>query len=316
MHDERVHDHAHGHGHAHGSEDARRLAVALALIVGFMAGEVVAGILAHSLALLSDAAHMVTDAGAIALSLLALRLASRPAEGSLTFGLRRAEVLSAQANGGALLVLAVLILYEAVRRLVAPLDAGGWTMLAVALAGVAVNLVATAQLARANRANMAVEGSYQHIVTDLAAFAATAVAGVLILLTGFTRADPIASLVVVALMLRSAYGLLRDSGRVLLEAAPSGMDVEQIGLALAADPRVSSVHDLHVWEIGTDFPALSAHVLVRQGDDCHAVRRDLERLLGERFDLHHTTLQVEHTESSRQRVELGEAVARRTPVER
>lgn len=303
------------HRHDHGA-DRRALLVALGLIATLMAGEVVAGILAHSLALLSDAAHMVTDAGAIALSLLALRLASRPAEGSLTFGLRRAEVLSAQANGGALLVLAVLILYEAVRRLVAPLDAGGWTMLAVALAGVAVNLVATAQLARANRANMAVEGSYQHIVTDLAAFAATAVAGVLILLTGFTRADPIASLVVVALMLRSAYGLLRDSGRVLLEAAPSGMDVEQIGLALAADPRVSSVHDLHVWEIGTDFPALSAHVLVRQGDDCHAVRRDLERLLGERFDLHHTTLQVEHTESSRQRVELGEAVARRTPVER
>ena len=303
------------HRHNHGG-DRRALLVALALIAGLMAVEVVAGILAHSLALLSDAAHMLTDAGAIALSLLALRLAARPAGGSLTFGLRRAEVLSAQANGGALLVLAVLILYEAVRRLVTPLDAGGWTILLVALAGTAVNLVATAQLARANRANMAVEGSYQHLLTDLAAFAATAVAGAVILGTGFTRADPLASLVVVALMLRSAYGLLRDSGRVLLEAAPSGMDVEQIGLALAADPRVSSVHDLHVWEIGADFSALSAHVLVRQGDDCHAVRRDLERLLAERFDLHHTTLQVEHAESSRQSVELGEAVARRTPVER
>jgi cobalt-zinc-cadmium efflux system protein len=303
------------HRHDHGG-DRRALRVALALIAALMAGEIVAGILAHSLALLSDAAHMLTDAGAIALSLLALRLAARPAGGSLTFGLRRAEVLSAQANGGALLVLAVLILYEAVRRLVTPLDAGGWTMLAVALAGTAVNLVATAQLARANRANMAVEGSYQHVLTDLAAFAATAVAGAVILATGFTRADAIASLVVVALMLRSAYGLLRDSGRVLLEAAPSGMDVERIGLVLAADPRVSSVHDLHVWEIGTDFPALSAHVLVRQGDDCHGVRRDLERLLAERFDLHHTTLQVEHAESTRQQVELGEAVARRTPVER
>jgi cobalt-zinc-cadmium efflux system protein len=296
--------------------DRRALRAALALIAAFMAGEVVAGILAHSLALLADAAHMLTDAGAIALSLLALRLAARPAGGSLTFGLRRAEVLSAQANGGALLVLASLILYEAVRRLVTPLDAGGRTMLVVALVGTAVNLAATAQLARADRANMAVEGSYQHVLTDLAAFAATAVAGAVILATGFTRADPIASLVVVALMLRSAYGLLRDSGRVLLEAAPSGMDVEQIGLALAADPRVSSVHDLHVWEIGSDFPALSAHVLVRQGDDCHAVRSDLERLVAERFDLHHTTLQVEHAESASQRVELGEAVARRTPVER
>ncbi len=281
-----------------------------------MAVEVIAGILADSLALLSDAAHMLTDAGAIVVSLLALRLAARPAGGSLTFGLRRAEVLSAQANGGALLVLAGLISYEAIRRLVSPLDAGGWTMLVVALAGVAVNLVATAQLGRANRRNMAVEGSYQHLLTDLFAFVATAAAGAIILATGFTRADPLASLVVVALMLRSAYGLLRESGRVLLEAAPAGMDVDAIGLALAEDPRVSSVHDLHVWEIGTDFPALSAHILVRQGDDCHAVRRDLERLLRDRFDLHHTTLQVEHIKSAREPIELGEAVARRTPVER
>jgi cobalt-zinc-cadmium efflux system protein len=303
------------HRHDHGA-DRRALLVALVLIVGLMAVEVVAGILADSLALLSDAAHMLTDAGAIAVSLLALRLAARPAAGSLTFGLRRAEALSAQANGGALLVLAGLIFYEAIRRLVTPLDAGGWTMLAVALGGTVVNLVATAQLGRANRANMAVEGSYQHLLTDLFAFTATAVAGAIILATGFTRADPLASLVVVALMLRSSYGLLRESGRVLLEAAPAGMDVEAIGLALAADPRVSSVHDLHVWELGTDFPALSAHVLVRQGDDCHAVRRDLERLLRERFDLRHTTLQVEHAESARQQIELGEAVARRTPVER
>ena len=303
------------HRHDHGG-DRRALIVALVLIVGLMAVEVIAGILADSLALLSDSAHMVTDAGAVALSLLALRLAARPAGGSLTFGLRRAEVLSAQANGGALLVLAGLILYEAIRRLVTPLDAGGWTMLAVALGGTVVNLVATAQLGRANRANMAVEGSYQHLLTDLFAFMATAVAGAIILVTGFTRADPLASLVVVALMVRSSIGLLRESGRVLLEAAPAGMDVEAIGLALAADPRVSSVHDLHVWEIGTDFPALSAHVLVRQGDDCHAVRRDLEGLLRERFDLRHTTLQVEHAGSAPQPIELGEAVARRTPVER
>src|SRR5205809_476840 len=248
------------HRHDHGG-DRRALLIALVLIVGLMAVEVIAGILADSLALLSDAAHMLTDAGAVAVSLLALRLATRPAGGNLTFGLRRAEVLSAQANGGALLVLAGLILYEAIRRLVTPLDAGGWAMLVVALGGIAVNLVATAELGRANRANMAVEGSYQHVLTDLFAFMATAVAGAIILVTGFTRADPLASLVVVALMLRSAFGLLRQSGRVLLEAAPAGMDADAIGLALASDPRVSSVHDLHVWEIGTDFPALSAHVL-------------------------------------------------------
>jgi cobalt-zinc-cadmium efflux system protein len=302
-------------GHDHGG-NRRALLVALALIVALMAGEVVAGILAHSLALLSDAAHMLTDAGALALSLLALRLAAQPPGGNLTFGLRRAEVLSAQANGGALLVLAGLVAYESVRRIVSPLDAQGWTMVLVATAGVGVNLLATAQLARADRQNMAVEGSFQHVLTDLFAFAATAAAGAVILATGFTRADPIASLVVVVLMLRSAYGLLRDSGRVLLEAAPRGLDVALIGNALATDPRVHSVHDLHVWEIGADFPALSAHVLVRPGDDCHGVRRDLERLLSERFDLDHTTLQVEHAEPSQQPVELGEALPRRTPVER
>jgi cobalt-zinc-cadmium efflux system protein len=297
-------------------ENRRALYVALALILGLMAGEIVAGILAHSLALLSDAAHMLTDAGALGLSLLALWLAGRPAPGNLTFGLRRAEVLSAQANGGTLLVLAGLLLYASVQRLISPLDAGGWTMLGAALAGVVVNLLATEQLARANRASMAVEGSYQHVLTDLFAFLATLVAGIIIVATGFTRADPIASLFVVALMVRSGVGLLRDSGRVLLEAAPLGMDVAAIGSTLASDPRVVSVHDLHVWEIGTDFPALSAHILVRPGDDCHAVRRDLERLVHERFEIAHTTLQVEHAEPTTQHVELRETPARRTPVER
>jgi cobalt-zinc-cadmium efflux system protein len=302
------------HAHDHGS-DRRALILALGLVVALMAGEVVAGILAHSLALLSDAAHMLTDAGALGLSLLALWLAGRPAGGNLTFGLRRAEVLSAQANGGTLLVLAGLILYEAVARLVDPLDAEGWTMIAVALAGILVNGVATMQLARANRASMAVEGSYQHLLTDAFAFAGTLAAGAVILATGFTRADPIASLLVAALMVRSAVGLLRDSGRILLEAAPAGMDVAAIGRALASDPRVASVHDLHVWEIGTDFPALSAHVLVRPGDDCHGVRRELEQLLSEQFAITHTTLQVEHAESASTPVQLGEAVARRAPLE-
>jgi cobalt-zinc-cadmium efflux system protein len=302
--------------HVHGPAERRPLLVALGLLLSLMAGEVVAGILAHSLALLSDAAHMLTDAGAIGLALVALRLAGRPAAGSLTFGLRRAEALSAQANGGTLLVLSGLVLYESVHRLVSPQPAHGWTMVAVALAGVVVNLLATAQLARANRASLAVEGSFQHVLTDLFAFAATAVAGAVILATGWTRADPLASLVVVALMLRSALGLLRASGRVLLEAAPAGLDVELIGTTLASDPRVTSVHDLHVWEIGTDFPALSAHVLVHPGDDCHGVRRDLEHVLRDRFEITHTTLQVDHAGSRSQSVELGEAVPRRTPVER
>jgi cobalt-zinc-cadmium efflux system protein len=289
------------HSHAHPiSADAnrRRLGIALALILGFMVAEVTAGILAHSLALLSDAAHMLTDAGAIGLSLLAIRLAARPPSGSMTFGLKRAEILSAQANGAILVVLAGLIVYEAIQRLVSPPDVDGWIVIVVALAGIVVNLLATWQLAKANRENMAVEGSFQHILTDLYAFIGTAIAGVIIVTTGYVRADPIVSLVVAALMLRAAYGLLKDSGRVLLEMAPPSTSAPEIGQALAAHAAVRDVHDLHVWEIGTDMPSLSAHVLVARGVDCHAVRLELEQLLHERFHIDHTTLQVDHVRES------------------
>ena len=288
------HSHA-GHTHTLAEDaDARRLTTGLALIVLFMAGEIVAGILAHSLALLSDAAHMLTDAGALLLSLAVLRLVKRPAQGNVTFGLRRMEVLSAQANGATLLVLAGLIVFGAVQRLVTPPSPGGATILAVALAGIAVNLLATRELARANRKSMNIEGSFQHLLTDLYAFGATAVAGIAILTTGFERADAIAALIVAALMLRAAVGLLRASGRVLLEIAPPTLDVEEIGNAMAGNSGVAEVHDLHVWEIGSSFPALSAHVLVEAEVDCHAIRRELELLLAERFEIDHTTLQVEH----------------------
>jgi len=289
-----AHDHA-GHSHAvTATTDARRLAVALGLIVGFMVIEVVAGILAHSLALISDAAHMLTDAFALGLSLAVIRLVARPSGGNLTFGLKRAEILSAQANGFTLLVLAALIVYEGVNRLISPPKPAGAVMLAVALVGVVVNLMATRQLAQANRGSMNVEGSFQHLLTDLFAFILTAIAGAVILATGFSRADGIAALAIAAIMLRSSFGLLRSSGLVLLEAAPGGMSVEEIGNALVAHPHVTSVHDLHVWEIGSGFPSLSAHVLVHPGDDCHAIRRELEELLGARFEIEHTTLQVDH----------------------
>ncbi len=285
------------HGHSHGvsaEADRAKLAIALGLIVAFMAGEIVAGILAGSLALLSDAAHMLTDAVALGLSVGALGLASRPARGQMTFGFRRAEILSAQFNGATLLVLALLIVYGAIERLISPPSVAGTPVVAVALAGVVVNLAATGVLRRANRQSMNVEGAFQHIVTDLAAFILTAVAGAVILTTGFVRADGIASLVIAAIMLRAAYGLLRASGRVFLEAAPEGVDVQSIGRAMVSVPGVSEVHDLHVWEVSSGFPALSAHVLVGTDDDCHAARRQLEQLLVERFRIEHTTLQVDH----------------------
>jgi cobalt-zinc-cadmium efflux system protein len=282
----------HHHGHVH-TDDARRLTIALILILGLMVVEVVAGVMADSLALLSDAAHMLTDAGAIALALFAARLAQRPASGGFTFGFRRAEILSAQVNGATLVGLAVLIVIEAIKRLVNPPEVAGLTVLTVALVGIAVNLAATRVLAGSDRRSLNVEGAFQHVLTDLFAFIATAIAGAVVLLTDFSRADGIAALVVAALMLRSGYGLLRDSGRVLLEAAPRDLDPEEIGNLLAAQSHVVEVHDLHVWEVTSGFPAISAHVTVRAGCDTQAHRRELAELLRERFQISHSTLQVE-----------------------
>jgi cobalt-zinc-cadmium efflux system protein len=292
-----AHSAAHGHGHSHGvAPDADRgpLLIALGLILSFMLVEVVAGIAAGSLALLSDAAHMLTDAAALGLALVAMRLAQRPAQGAMTFGFRRAEILSAQINGATLLALGVVIVIEGIHRLVHPPDVAGGAVLVVALAGIVVNLAATWVLARANRASLNVEGAYQHILTDLFAFIATAVAGAVVLLTGFTRADGLAALLVAALMLYAAYGLLVASGRVVLEAAPEGVDPDAIGRALAAVPGIAEVHDLHVWEVSSGFPALSAHVVVARDADCHAARRELQVLLQERFGIEHTTLQTDH----------------------
>ena len=297
----------HGHegpAHHHGAlpsvradGNSKRLAIALGLIAALMCAEVVAGVLAHSLALLSDAAHMLTDAAALALSLVAVSLARRPARGAMTYGLRRVEVLAAQANGVTLLVLALLIVYEAIHRLVSPPHVRAGLILAVALIGAAVNVAATWTLAGADRRAINVEGSFQHVLTDLYAFIGTAIAAGVILATGFERADPLASLLVAALMLRAAYGLLRASARMFLEAAPVGVDPDAIGNLLAAQPPVVEVHDLHVWEVTSGFPALSAHVIVAHDSDCHEARRVLATLLAERYGITHSTLQVEHEPS-------------------
>jgi len=289
--------HAHGHDHSHApaaGADRRWLGVALALILGFMVLEVVAGLLADSLALLSDAAHMLTDAGSLALALVAAGLAARPPTGRFTFGLGRAEILSAQVNGATLLVLAGVIAWEAVRRLGDPPQVDGLVVLVVGLAGAAVNVAAAWALSRAERRSLNVEGARAHILADLYASLGAALAGLLVLTAGFERADVIVALLVAALMVRSGTGLLRRSTRVLLEASPRGIDPDAVGLALASHPGVSEVHDLHVWEVTSGFTALSAHVLVPAGADCHARRAELERLLSERFGLEHTTLQVEH----------------------
>ncbi|MGR6969036.1 cation diffusion facilitator family transporter [Streptomyces cynarae] len=295
------HGHEHGagdhSGHSHGvsaDADRRWLGLALGLIAVFMVAEVAVGIVAGSLALISDAAHMLTDAASIVLALIAMRLAARPARGGFTYGLKRAEILSAQANGLTLLLLGAWLAYEAVRRLIAPPQVEGGLMLATALTGIVVNVAAAYCISKANRTSLNVEGAYQHVLNDLFAFIGTAIAALVVVLTGFERADPIATLVVVALMVKAAYGLLRDSGRIFLEAAPADVDPDALGDRLVARPGVVEVHDLHVWQITSGQAALSAHVLVEPGGDCHAVRRDLEEVLRHDYRITHTTLQVDH----------------------
>jgi cobalt-zinc-cadmium efflux system protein len=271
--------------------------VALVLTAAFTVVEVVGGLLTGSLALLADAVHMLSDNVAIALALAAVWLAGKPSTPQRTFGYKRAEVLVALANGVALVALATWIFYAAIRRLDDPPDVlGGW-MLAIAGVGVAVNLVTAAVLHRA-RGGLNVEAAFRHVLADLLGSLGVVAAAGVILVTGRLEADPIAGMLIAVLVLASAWTILRDSTRILLEAAPSGIDTRAVGKRLATVPGVVEVHDLHIWTITSGFPALSAHVLVGRGEDCHARRRELESVLRSEFGIEHTTLQVEHATES------------------
>ena len=294
------HGHTHAHGHAHGpgaGSDRKYLLTALALLTAFMLAEVISAVLSGSLALLSDAGHMLSDVGAIGGSLWAIALAARPPSGKWTYGWKRAEILSAAVNGITLLVVAGIVTVEAIGRLIHPPRVEGGLVIGVAVAGIAVNIAASGVLARANRSSLNVEGAFRHVLTDLYGFIGTVIAGIIIVTTGFTRADAIASLVVVVLMAKAAWELLRDSGRVLLEAAPEGMDLAEVHAHLAEVPHVLGVHDLHAWTVTSGLPALSAHVVIE--DDCfldgHAPRLldHLQACLAGHFDLEHSTFQLE-----------------------
>ena len=291
------------HQHDHVAGDRRLLSAALAILVAFMLVEVAVAIAASSLALLADAGHMLVDVLALVMALTAGALALRPATGRWTFGLARAEVLSAAVNGVTLLVVSAVLVVEAVRRLVNPVDVDGLPLVVVATVGLAVNVVAAALLARADRTSLNIAGAFAHVLTDAYAFAATIVAGVVVLATGFRRADPIASLVVVLLMLRASSRLLRDSGHVLLEAAPEHVDLATLRTHLLETAHVLDVHDLHVWTSGSRLPTVSAHVVV--ADECFSaglapqLLDELQSCLTGHFDVEHSTFQLEpagHTE--------------------
>ena len=299
--DDHGHDGSSHHGHSHGvsrNADKRWLTLALALLLAFMVAEVVVGIMARSLALISDAGHMLTDVGSIALALFAIRMAARPAHGRYTFGFKRVEILSAQANGLTLLLLAAWFVYEAIQRLITPPPVQGSLMTLVAIAGIVVNLAVVWIMGKANRQSLNIQGSYAHILNDLYAFIATAVAGGLIWLTGWDRFDAIAALVVAALMLKAGIELVRASGRIFLEASPKNLDPAAVRASILATAGVTAVNDLHIWEVTSGFPALSGHIFVRPEDDCHGKRRELETMLRDGYGIEHATLQMDHARDS------------------
>lgn len=297
------HVYSRGAHHSHvvdHNADQRFLAVALIFIVTFMIGEVITGFATHSLTLLADAGHMLTDAGALALSIWVIRLGLRPVSAQWTFGFKRAEILSAATNGITLLVIAVVVMVEAILRLIHPQHVRGSAMVIVAAVGIAVNIVAALAVSRANQSSLNIKGVMGHLLTDLWAFVGTLIAGVVIVTTGFRRADPIASLLVVSLMLRTSWALLKDSGRVLLEAAPPGIDLAKVHEHFLSVEHVVGIHDLHAWVVMSSLPALSAHVVI--DDDCFRnglaprILDQLQSCLTGHFDLNHSTFQLEPDE--------------------
>ena len=288
------------HAHQHSRARSRRaLGLVLVLTAVYTVVEFVAGLLTGSLALLADAGHMLGDVGALGLALGAAWLASRPATPDRSFGLQRAEILAALVNGLVLVAIAIWIFIEAIGRLDDPPEIlGGW-MLLVALVGLAVNVVAASILTRAAGESLNVQAALRHVFADLASSVGVAIAAIVILLTGWEQADPIAGMAIALLILASTWSILRDSVVILLEATPSGIDAREVGRRMAAAEGVVEVHDLHIWTITSGFPALSAHVLVARGDDCHARRLELEQMLAGEFGLEHTTLQVEHVGEQR-----------------
>ena len=312
--------HDHGHDHRPAAEaDQRWLLAALCVIVAFMVGEVIAGLLAHSLALIADAGHMLTDAGALALAVVAVRIAGRPARGAFTYGFARVDALSGQASGITLLLLALWFTYGGIRRLIDPGPVHGGVVAVVAVLGALVNLLATWLARRADRTTLNVRGVLAHLVTDIWAFAATFVAGLVVVWTGWTRADAVATLLIAALMAWTGARLVHAAGRIFLEAAPSEVDPQSLGADLVAAAGVAEVHDLHVWVLGSRDTALSAHVLVNPAHDCHDVAEGLRTLLRERYSISHVTLQVDHVEDTRHAADNctdAHGVVHIAPVER
>jgi cobalt-zinc-cadmium efflux system protein len=287
------HSHSHGPGAWRGA-DRRALLIAAALTTAFMFAEAAGGLIFGSLALLADAGHMLSDSFSLLLALAAVSLAARPATARRTFGFKRAEILAALVNGVLLVVVSVWVIVEALQRLRDPVEILGGGMLVVAVLGLVVNLIAARVLMRSGGESLNVRAALRHVLGDLAGSVGVIVAALAIILTGWEPIDAIVSILISVTIAASAWSVLREAVEVLLESAPADLDTQEIGEAMASESGVLEVHDLHVWQITSGFPSLSAHVLVGADDDCHRVRLRLEVMLAERFEIEHTTLQVEH----------------------
>jgi cobalt-zinc-cadmium efflux system protein len=287
--------HQHGDGHQHGSADSeRRVLLALVLTGSFMVVEVIGGLAAGSLALLADAGHMLTDTFSLALAFVAFRIGRWPQDSRRTYGYGRFQVLAAFVNGLTLVAIVGWIAFEAMGRLLEPVEVLGGLMLAVALTGLAVNLAAFTILHRGEQRNLNLRGAALHVLSDILGSVAAIVAALVISLTGWMPIDPLLSLLVAALILRSAWFLLRRSGHILLEGAPEGLDEAELRDALvAAVPEVREVHHVHVWMLTTERPMITLHARVAPGVDQQEALHGIHRALAERFGIEHATVQIE-----------------------
>jgi cobalt-zinc-cadmium efflux system protein len=296
-HDDPGHGYHHGHSHGVGATNEYRLGWAFVIIFSFMVVEVVGGLMAHSLALLADAGHMVSDAAALGMSWLALRLGKRAADAERTYGYRRLEVLVAFVNGCTLFVIAGWIVVEAVRRFAAPIEVLGGTMLVVAIAGLLANIVAFLLLNGGNRENLNMRSAWLHVLGDLLGFVVAIVAAVVIVLTGWSPIDPILSVVVAVLILKSAAQIVKSSAHILLEGTPPNLDLNALRTDLAtALPAVAEVHHIHAWSLTEEQPLVTLHVRCMPGADPRSIIPAINRRLMDRFGISHSTIQVDPAE--------------------
>lgn len=289
-----VHDHGHAHVHPHG-DGVRRLWIALALTGVFLIAEVVGGFLSNSLALLADAGHMLTDVGALGLSLFVAWFSRRPESDRRTYGYLRLEILAAFVNGATLLLLSAWIMVEAILRLREPEAVSGGLMLVVAILGLLVNIAAAWTLHPSSGGSLNIRGAYLHVLSDLLGSVGTVSAALLIRYTGWLIADPIASMFVTVLIVRSAWRLVRESVDVLLESTPSHISLGAVRAQLEAIPGIESVHDLHVWTVTSNHIAMSAHAIVREPErQQHVLEHILDAM--RLFGIDHVTIQLERQE--------------------